>query len=136
MGLIAWSDNLSVGVEQLDKDHQVLIGIINELYDAMVEGHGEELLESIFSRLKEYTMTHFFREESLMSQYGYPEYAEHKQQHEELISQLDDFKQRYTDSRNEVNTIKVSQFLQDWLIVHVMKEDFKYKSFFKECGLV
>lgn len=136
MSLIQWSNDLSVGVKQLDDDHKILIGIINELYDAMREGHGDELLEGIFSRSKEYTVTHFFREESLMKSYEYTNYDEHKKHHEDLIICLNEFKDRYVKARLTITTVEVSQFLQDWLIKHIQQDDFKYRPFFSENGLI
>ncbi len=136
MPLISWTNELSVGVGQLDSDHQMLFGIINELYDAMREGHGDELLESIFSRLKEYTYTHFWKEEFLMKSYGYADYPGHKLHHEEMINQLDKFMVRYAAKSSNVSAVEVSQFLQDWLMTHIKQEDFRYKPFFKEKGVI
>jgi len=39
-----WSDRMSVGVKLLDTDHQLLVKMINELYDAMKAGHGKDSL--------------------------------------------------------------------------------------------
>ena len=135
MSLITWTDDLSVGVRRLDDDHKILIGLINKLYDAMSDGHGDELLASVLSALKKYTATHFFREESLMKSYDYPDYEDHKKHHESLINRLNDFVARYNKNKNTVNTIEISRFLQDWLLNHIKQEDFQYKPHFHECGL-
>ena len=136
MPLITWNDDLSVGVGQLDNDHKILIEIINELFDAMHEGHGDELLETIFSRLKEYTVTHFFREETLMKSYEYPDYEAHKKHHQNLIGRLDEFIAKYTNGGGMVTTVEVSQFLQEWLLNHIKQEDFRYIPHFQENGLI
>ena len=41
---ITWSDRLSVGVGELDRQHQELVRLINELYDALRFGQGKEVL--------------------------------------------------------------------------------------------
>lgn len=135
MPFLIWSEALSVGVRQLDDDHQIMFEIINELYDAMRVGQGDELLEGIFSRLKAYTFTHFLREEALMKSYEYPHYVSHKKLHEDLIKRLDEFMARYSQDRNLVSTIEISQFLQDWLLKHIKQEDFQYKKHFQDQGL-
>ncbi len=135
MPLITWTDDLSVGVEQLDEDHKIIIGIINELYDAMSKGHGEELLDGVLAKLKEYTISHFYKEESLMMSYGYANYEDHKKHHGELIARLDDFMNRYKQRTDAVNIIEVSQFLREWLINHIKGDDFQYRAFFRDCGL-
>ena len=42
MPLMTWTEKLSVGVGVLDEDHKRLVGMVNELYDAMQAGHGKE----------------------------------------------------------------------------------------------
>jgi hemerythrin len=129
MSLINWSNKLSVGVWQLDSDHVILIGLINQLYDAMSEGHGEELFETILATLKEYTVYHFSREEALMKAHKYPDYEDHKGYHEKLIGHLNEFTARYALDKSGVTTSEIEQFLQGWLINHIKKADFEYKPF-------
>jgi hemerythrin len=129
MALINWSPKLSVGVFQLDADHVILIGLINQLYDAMSEGHGQQLTKTILATLKEYTFFHFSREESLMKKQKYPNYEDHKGYHERLINQLNDFMARHAADNTSVTPPEIAQFLQGWLINHIQKADFAYKPF-------
>src|ERR1019366_8777949 len=96
MSLVNWSTKLSVGSMQLDADHIILIGLINQLYEAMSEGHGEELFETVLGTLKKYTDFHFTREEAFMKEKQYPDYPAHKACHEKLIRDLSNFTERYT----------------------------------------
>jgi len=129
MSLINWSTKLSVGVFQLDADHMILIGLINQLYDAMSEGHGQQLTKIIFATLKEYTVSHFSREEALMKAQKYPDYEGHKGYHVKLINQLDEFMARHAADNTSVTPPEVAQFLQGWLVNHIQKADFAYKPF-------
>ena len=40
MALIQWNDSLKVGVAEIDKQHQKLVDMINDLHDAMRQGQG------------------------------------------------------------------------------------------------
>jgi hemerythrin len=40
MSLIQWNDRLSVHVAEIDGQHQKLVGMINDLNDAMRQGKG------------------------------------------------------------------------------------------------
>jgi len=40
MALFDWNDQLSVGVAEIDKQHQELVKLINDLHEAMREGAG------------------------------------------------------------------------------------------------
>ena len=129
MSLINWTSKLSVGSMQLDADHIILIGLINQLYDAMSEGHGEELVETILSTMKEYTVSHFRNEERLMREHKYPNYEDHKIHHADLIERLNAFMAKYAQDAASVTTPEISQFLQGWLVNHIKKEDFGYKPY-------
>jgi hemerythrin len=135
MSLINWSNKLSVGVWQLDADHIILIGLINELHHAMSEGHGEELFNTILATLKEYTVTHFSREEALMKAHKYPDFDQHKEYHETLIKHLNLFAAKYALDKNSVTTSEIEQFLQGWLLNHIKQADFAYKPYMPEQGV-
>ncbi len=59
MALMEWTDKLSVGVAALDEDHKKLVGMVNELYDAMLAGHGKEKLGRILDGLVQYHQVPF-----------------------------------------------------------------------------
>jgi hemerythrin len=134
MSIIKWSDDYSVGVKQIDDQHKELVDLINRLFDAMSLGKGREVLESVFDQLRKYTHVHFQTEERLMVIYGYPNYEEHKKEHEELINQINELKDKFKAGDRKI-TIEVVDFLKEWLLNHIKKEDQQYKSHFAERGL-
>ena len=96
MALMTWTDKLSVGVGVIDDDHKKLVGMVNELYDAMQAGHGKEKLGRILDDLVKYTKFHFAREEKFFAETGYPAAGPHKQQHEALTRQVLDVQKNTT----------------------------------------
>jgi len=34
--LIEWSDDLSVGIQEIDEQHKVLVGLVNDMHDAIM----------------------------------------------------------------------------------------------------
>lgn len=75
---IVWSDELSVGIEEIDEQHKVLVNLINRMHNAIAEKHGSEVVSGILAELVDYTKIHFAVEESLLRILGYPGYEEHK----------------------------------------------------------
>ena len=134
MALIEWTDDFSVGVEVFDDDHKILIGMINDLHEALNEGRGLDLVEDIFDQLEDYTHTHFSSEESLMKSTGYAGYEEHKLAHEDWIKQLKEFKDKYQNEELILADVAMNQFLHSWLVDHIRGVDFLYKDHFKEKG--
>ena len=72
--LIEWTDELSVGIQEIDDQHRLLVSILNKLHTAMYEHQGKEVAEKILNELVDYTKIHFAVEESLMRVLGYPQY--------------------------------------------------------------
>lgn len=81
MALIAWSDKLSVQVRQFDEEHKKLIVMVNQLHDAMKEGKGKQVVGDVLNGLISYTKNHFAAEERLMKAHAYPDYEQHKKEH-------------------------------------------------------
>ena len=132
MALIEWTDEFSVGVDVLDDDHKMLIGMINELHDTSNEGRGLELVDKIFDQLEDYAHMHLSREESLMKSSGYAGYEEHKLAHVEWVKRLRGFKDKYQKENMILAHVEMSQFLQSWLVDHIRGVDFLYREHFKE----
>ncbi len=125
MAFVAWNENLSVGIAQIDQQHRQLIDMINELHDAMCKGQGKNILKPLLARLFQYTQTHFTAEEALMQQAQYPKFAAHKAAHEKLVSQVRDLKQRF-DAGEYLLSIDTMKFLQNWLTDHILGVDKQY----------
>ncbi len=134
MELIKWKDIFSVKVSEVDIQHKKLIGLINQLYDAMRIGKGREVLGSVLTELVHYTIYHFSTEERLFREYGYPEYDEHKQIHDDLTRKAKELKESF-DRGNKMITIDVMLFLSNWLNVHILEVDKKYSEFLNSKGV-
>ena len=78
MAFIDWTDALSVGFTEIDKDHQKLVGILNNFNDAIEQNQDKKDLEELFEELIEYTSWHFRHEERLMQQHGYDDMETHQ----------------------------------------------------------
>ncbi len=124
MPFIEWNEKLTIGHAQIDSQHQQLVRMVNELHDAMAAGKGRDLLKPLLDRLVQYTRTHFAAEESFMQQSRYPDYAEHKGQHETLTRQVVELKQQF-DAGSKHLSIDVMNFLRRWLQDHIMNSDRK-----------
>ena len=128
MAFMIWSDKLSVGVQQMDMQHKILVELVNELCEAIKSGKGNDVLGGVLNGLITYTKTHFKAEEKLMQQYGYPNFPGHKKLHDELTSQAVELNEKIK-SGQAVTAVSVGNFLKDWLQNHIMIEDMKYGQF-------
>lgn len=125
MALLSWSDEYSVGVPTIDQQHSQLVGILNDLHDAMIKGQARNVTGSLLRKLIDYTKTHFAAEERFLSSTRFPQYEEHHQQHVDLVKQVDDFAGRY-ESGELALSLHLLDFLRDWLTGHILGSDRQY----------
>ncbi len=132
--LFPWSDAYSVKIGVIDMQHKNLVRIINELHQALVEGHGKDQLGKALASLIKYTQVHFHTEEVFMESHRYPDYINHKTEHERLTETVLEFQRKF--ERSEVGlTIEVMGFLKDWLSRHIMGSDKRYGPFLNSKGV-
>ncbi|MDO3378665.1 bacteriohemerythrin [Geoalkalibacter halelectricus] len=132
--LMRWSDELSVGVAHLDRQHQQLVDMVNEMFAAMKTGQGDAVIGEILGRLVDYTQKHFFEEERLMKSHQFPDFEEHKAAHTHLVGQVADFQQKFKAGKVSVSS-DLFNFLKGWLINHIQGEDKKYGPHLNDRGV-
>lgn len=135
MPLMEWNQRLSVGITQFDQEHQKLVSMINELFDAVQAGRGKEALGSILDGLIEYTKTHFANEEHFMQKHGYPNLEAHKREHDALTKQVVDIQRKYHSGATAMLSMEVMTFLKNWLIKHIQGTDRQYAPFLQGKGV-
>ena len=123
MPLIVWRDKLSIGVPEIDRDHQQLIKYLNDFYDAAQEGHAHKAVARTLIRLMEYTRDHFAREEKVMAAVEYPHIEAHKKAHRELTQQVKVVAARFAQNPNGSIDEEVFDFLRSWLTDHIIGMD-------------
>ena len=134
MSFIQWNANLSVGVGEIDRQHQQLVKLINDLDDAMSRGEGKTIVGQIVGSLLRYAQSHFATEETYFKQFGYPETAIHVREHVDFCNRAAEFKRDFDSGRIGLS-LSVMNFLGGWLTNHIKGMDQKYSPFFREKGL-
>jgi len=134
MTLFAWTQKMSVGMAKIDKEHQGLFDIINQLHAAMLAGRGNQTLRPVLANLAEYTKFHFGHEEELLRMHGYPGLADHLKLHQIFRTKLGEL-----DTQVKAGTVALSvstlDFLRDWLSKHILGVDMQYKDFLSTKGV-
>ena len=133
MNLFEWKDSYSVDILSIDNDHQGLLKIINQLFEAMSHGKASDLISEYIIQLLNYTKTHFEREEYYFSTTNYPDTFEHKLQHQFFIEKIQEFKTQLENGDKKIS-IELIKFLSDWLINHIIISDKKYMVHLKNNG--
>ncbi len=122
MAIISWSDQLKIGVDEIDAQHIELVRLMNGLHDHILAGDAVETMEKVLARVIEYTTHHFATEEKLMHQHGYPASDTHIAEHRKLVSTALKL-QKILQSGAGAFTMETFSFLQDWLQYHIEQSD-------------
>ena len=130
MALFTWNSSYSVDIPEIDKQHQQLVGMLNELFASMQAGKSNDVLGKLLNNLISYTKTHFAYEEKLMTAKKYPEYAAHKAEHDALAKKVLDLQQQFTAGKVTLS-IELGKFLKEWLSNHILGTDKKYSAALK-----
>ncbi len=134
MALITWTDNMSVGVARIDKEHRGLIDLINLLHAEMMAGKGKDVLGQVLDKLIAYTKTHFAAEQTMFRTHGYPQGAAHTKLHEELTQKVVALQTEFKAGKTVISSA-ILDFLRDWLTNHILKQDMAYRVFFASKGV-
>lgn len=120
--LFTWDESFRVGVEEVDRQHQRLVDLVNELHREMSKRRGLAVLERVLNSLVDYTEKHFAYEERLMRESAYPGFSQHKAGHDELTRRVREMQSRFLSGDNTL-LAELLNFLSEWLIQHIKGSD-------------
>lgn len=124
LNYIEFDDSLRTGNERVDEQHEMLIGMFNELHTASCANCGQDVVEPILERLQAYTIQHFADEQKLMVESRYPAdvMVKHFEEHSRLSSRVRDMIVEYR--KNGLATIlPLATLLQEWIATHIRQQD-------------
>lgn len=132
--LVEWTEDLSVGIQEIDEQHKVLVSLLNRLYEAIIKQNDNVVIGEILQELHQYTIVHFAVEESLMRIFDYDSYDDHKKHHSDLTRQVVELESKFGSGEVTIS-MEVLNFLRSWLTNHILTEDKKYAPTLLQRGL-
>ncbi len=125
MALIEWKNEFKTGIASLDHEHEAMIGLLNELYTALVRDGSAESIVAFLGEVYVRISAHFALEESVMRERRYEGFAAHKADHERLLDDIRDLMDGYADTPggDEAFRAAFGQKLQAWFVDHFRTQD-------------
>jgi hemerythrin len=125
MEKITWTDDYSVGNQDMDIQHKKIINMINALIDARNSSAQPSSLHQALYDMFRYSKGHLYDEERLLRKIAFDDLEQHVQKHEEYIEKMALLS--YSASFDESETFEnLIVFLKDWWEKHILVEDMKY----------
>lgn len=131
---LQWEDKYSVGVKMIDDQHKQMFETINKLIDVLAVVPTKQQIDEIVADLVRYKKFHFETEEKYFDEFNYENREEHKLKHKEFNSKLDELVTKNGDDSITM-AFELVDFLEDWLLNHLMTEDQKYVECFAKNNL-
>jgi hemerythrin-like metal-binding protein len=117
-----WSDSYLTGNPLVDQQHRGLFVLISSVRRAVRERRARPLVLPALQQLRRYVDEHFEAEERLMRASGYPGLAVHRAAHAEMRARTAELSRGFLEGEL-VLPLTLSQFLGDWIVEHIRKED-------------
>jgi hemerythrin-like metal-binding protein len=134
MALVTWTPKMSVGIARLDKEHQGLFDIMNQLHEGMQQGRGKDVVGATIADLLEYSRIHLGNEEYLLRSHGYPKVAEHVELHAAFRKKLEHLNAQFKAGTAALAVATVD-FPREWPQKHILAVDAQYKDFLVAKGV-
>ena len=123
-----WSDDLLIGIEKIDKQHEAFFTATQRLYDEVLLCRGDKTIAEALSFLRDYAGKHFQEEEVFMREHEFPGLQEHRALHAGFIERLDELEGEFDEDRTGTEDLadRISELTQEWLIEHIQTQDMQY----------
>jgi len=131
---LEWSDELhATGYEDIDNDHRVLVGVLNELVSDLRKGNLVKTMDRTLRFLDKYTTDHFQKEEDVMRATQCKGYSQNKKEHLEFERKLLNFKHQFDDEGyTRANLKEFLNYLTTWVSNHMLKTDILLRTTLEE----
>lgn len=130
MNTLEWTTALSVGVEEIDDQHQRLISIINRLIEARDGAPGSEDMFAILKDLVDYSDYHFRTEDDYMMENQYPLFLSHRKEHLAYIKKMGVLVSSL-ENKDPNLPEEMLAYLIKWWRDHITQSDLRYARYIK-----
>lgn len=128
MKFIEWSEAMSVGSDELDGHHQMIIDCLNRLHPLLNGKSSPDEVRSVLATLEDFVLVHFSEEEQTMRRVGYPGWRAHKELHDRMYDIVFNMKADVEHGRT-IEAEHLFELIYDWLQKHILGEDRKYEPY-------
>ncbi len=124
-----WDKSLSMGIQEIDSEHQHFIRLVNELNEAIIERMNKKEIKSRMRAILDDALMHFAHEEAMFKEWGYPYAEEHARKHAQIIFFLNEIMENIDHGRMAHGWLEAGLAMKQALVQHLLNEDTKYRDY-------
>ena len=114
-------------VSEIDRQHKVLVNMLNNLNDAVKNKESRETIYRIIDEIIAFTRSHFATEEQLMAQSGYTDIDFHKDKHKQLMQDALHLKGKLANLGDEMFTDWFNHWPFTRVLAHIQHADKQFE---------
>jgi len=131
--IIRWKKELELGIEKIDAQHKEFFVMAHSLLNEMKFDDNQVKkynAKKFLDFIKKYFKYHFIEEEKLQISIDYPEYRDHKQEHEDFIVKIEGIISELDHETADYKVyLKLHNTVLGWFSDHISYVDYKIKEF-------
>jgi len=131
MAHLRWLESFECGVAEIDDDHRELVTNIQSLQEMMEKGElssCQSLVASFLAAAK----AHFTREEAFLARVRFPDLAEHRTQHKDLLSRAERLRCMCESAADREALDECLEDLIAFLLGDIIEADVNFKSYLQD----
>lgn len=129
-----FEERYRLGITVIDEQHKVLFKILNDLNNVLSSTPSVETIDKIIDELIKYKTFHFQTEEGYFKEFNYEKADVHIIQHSQFRKKINVLRDKCSGD-SIAFAFELMDFLEDWLIGHLMTADQEYVVYFRAHGL-
>jgi hemerythrin len=119
-----WQPHFEIGIKTIDDQHKKLFTMVHDLKAAINKQNMYQQMATSLRFIADYTKIHFEAEEAFMKEIDYPNLENQQTMHADLIKQVSNILVKLKQGKHLFPS-QLSDFLMQWLLNHILKEDKK-----------
>ena len=126
-----WSDDMSVGIPEIDHEHQHFIGLIKDLNQAIVSRTELAEIRKKLQAILDHAGTDAAIEDGILRQKNYPQASDHAQSHQIMDVRIREILDKLNENSTLYQWIEASLQVKTILIRHLLNEDLKIRDYYR-----
>ncbi len=130
--MFAWKEEYALGNGAIDEQHKRLFELGSEIHDLLKQKRSEDKYDDLMGLIKglaDYTVYHFDFEEGMLEAAGYPNLADHQEEHRKFVEKLDELSTQDLEVFQNKVAFEMLGFVANWIERHILDTDVQYKGF-------
>lgn len=127
------SEEMKVGIEKIDRQHQELVDRFNELSSMDSPNPLSDEVQKTLDLLGRYVVEHFNDEEELQRECAFPDYERHREQHLGFVQTFQKLREEFiADGTSGTFIMHLDNSLIGWVKDHIKGYDVEFGKFYRE----